>query len=91
MPKPNKPKPCVVDWGYLRYCKEKNMDLQKCNICGKKFDFDKEGLGCGKILVCSDKCAMKSAKSRSHRYAIHNERGNIIKTNATGEEKLHYY
>ena len=65
--------------------------MQKCSQCGKKFDFDEEGLSCGKIIVCSDTCAKKSAASRSNAYAIHNEIDEIVDTNADGTEQSHIY
>ena len=65
------------------------MDMQKCNVCKKKFDFDKEGLGCGMIIVCSGDCAKKSAESRGNAHAIHDSKGKIVETDATGEEQVH--
>lgn len=67
------------------------MDMRKCDVCGKKFDFDKEGLGCGNIVVCSSTCAKKSAKSRGNAYAIHNKSDAIVDTNAEGTEKIHHH
>lgn len=67
------------------------MDMQKCNVCGKRFDFDKEGLECSEIVVCSDECAKKSASSRGNAYAIHDKTDNIIDTNADGSETVHNY
>ncbi len=66
-------------------------DMRNCSICQKSFDFDKEGLGCGEIFVCSDDCAKKSAKSRGNSHAIHDETGEIVDTNADGTEKRHKY
>ena len=64
------------------------MDMQTCSECGKKFDFEKGELSRGPILVCSAECGKKSAASRGNAYAIHNEAGDIIDTNATGKEKM---
>ena len=41
------------------------MDIQKCPVCGKEYDYDKEGVGGGKIVVCSVECAKKSASNTS--------------------------
>ena len=67
------------------------MDMQDCAVCGNKFDFDEEGLGCGDIIVCSGKCAVASARSRGNSVASHDETGKIIATNAGGSEVGHIY
>lgn len=67
------------------------VDMQKCAACGKKFDFDKEGLGCGKVVVCGEKCAEKSARSRGNSVAIHDETGKIVATNVDGTERGHLH
>ena len=60
------------------------MDIQKCSVCFKKFDFDQLGLeGPGGIKVCSSDCAKKSAESRGNEYAIHNNTGKITESNIT--------
>lgn len=66
-------------------------DIRKCSQCGKKFDFDKEGLGCGEIVVCSDICAKKSAAGRGNAYAIHDKSDNIVDTNTDGTEIIHHF
>ena len=68
------------------------MDKQKCAICEKEFDFEKEGLGCGEIIVCGPECARKSASGRGNAYAIHDKSsGKIIDTNADGTEQTHNF
>lgn len=64
-------------------------DMQKCNQCGKEFDFDKGGLSCGDIVVCSDKCAKLSAAGRGNAHAIHDKTGKIVETNVDGTETHH--
>lgn len=73
------------------------MDKQKCDVCGKAFDFDAGGFGIGveefrmhdgrpqgrirDVLVCSKTCAKKSAASRGSKYAIHDDTDAIVETN----------
>lgn len=71
--------------------KSKNGDWQKCDICKKKFDYDKEGLACNNVYMCGNVCAKKSAESRGNAYAIHDKNDNIIDTNADGTESYHIY
>lgn len=67
------------------------MDLQKCNVCGKEFDFESEGLGCGEVVVCGPKCAKKSAGSHGNKYAIHNDDDDIVDSDAEPEDGVHIY
>ena len=67
------------------------MDIQKCMVCGKSFDYDKKGLGCGKIIVCGNTCAKNSANSRGNAYAIHNKADVIVDTNMDGTEQIHNF
>lgn len=62
------------------------MDKRICDFCTKKFDFGKEGLSCGNIVVCSIRCAQRSAAKRNHSYTVYDKEDNIIKTNAVGVE-----
>jgi len=65
------------------------MDMQTCKVkqCGKRFDFDKGGLGSSfGGYVCGDICAKKSATKAGRAYAIHDETGKIIETNAPKEK-----
>ena len=66
-------------------------DMQNCDVCGKKFDFDKEGLGCGPIVVCGAECGKKSAASRGNAHAIHDKTGAVTETNGTGDETRHIF
>lgn len=46
------------------------MDLHKCAVCHKEFDFGETGLeGPGDIIVCRIECAKRSVKSRGDEYA----------------------
>ena len=67
------------------------MDMQKCQVCKKEFDFDEEGLGCGQVIVCSGNCAKKSAKSRGNAYAIHDKSDKIVDTDMDGTEQRHIH
>jgi len=67
------------------------MDMQKCAVCKKEFDYDKKGLGCRGIVVCGDVCAKKSAESRGNSYAIHDKEDNVVDTNMDGTEDGHIY
>ena len=65
--------------------------MQKCSECQKKFDYDKEGLSCGHILVCSPECAKKGSKNRGNKIAIHDKDNKIVETDADGTETKHIY
>ncbi len=68
------------------------MDKQSCSVCKKRFDLDKTGLvGPGGVVVCSAKCAEKSAKSRGNSCTVHNKVGKVVKTNADGTERRHLF
>ena len=67
------------------------MDMQICSVCKKEFDFDEEGLGCGKVVVCGSVCAKISAASRGNACAIHDKEDNIIETNEDGSEDMDIY
>ena len=58
-------------------------------VCHKEFDYDKGGLGCGSVIVCSDVCAKISASSKGHKIAIHDKTGKVLETNADGTEIIH--
>lgn len=64
------------------------MDMQKCAVCGKRFDFDREGLGGAFDIVCSAQCAKRCAKKGGLHYAIHNMDGEVVETNA-GPNDVH--
>ncbi len=40
------------------------MDIRRCPVCDVAFDYDKQGVGCGDIVVCSSECAKKDASSK---------------------------
>jgi hypothetical protein len=67
------------------------MDMQKCSVCKREFDFDEEGLGCGDVIVCGNECAKKSSESRGNSCAIHDKKGEIVETNEDGTEDGHIY
>lgn len=67
------------------------MDMRKCGVCEVKFDYDKSGLGCGRIVVCSAACAEKSAASRGNAVAVHDRMGRIVRTNVDGTETRHIF
>jgi hypothetical protein len=68
------------------------MDTRKCAVCEVEFDFDKTGLqGPNGVLVCGTECAKKSAASRGHKHAIHDESGDIIATDAEPEDGPHLW
>ena len=60
------------------------MDIRKCEMCGKSFDFDVEGLGCPEAVVCSAACGKKSAASRGHDCMIYDKEGLVVETNVEG-------
>ena len=64
-------------------------DMQFCMVCKKEFDFDKQGLSCGAVVVCGAICAKASAKSRGHKVAIHDKTGKTLETDADGTEVIH--
>jgi hypothetical protein len=66
------------------------MDMRKCAVCPKRFDFDTSGLeGPDGVVVCSAECARASAKGRGHEYAIHDHEGRITESNVTPGPKMH--
>jgi hypothetical protein len=57
------------------------MDMRKCDVCKKEFDFDTEGLEGPGAIVCGNECATKSAESRGRRVIIHDKAGDVVETN----------
>jgi hypothetical protein len=65
------------------------MDLRKCAVCPKEFDFDVEGLeGPGGVVVCSNACATKSAESRGRKVVVHDHSGAVADTNVKPGDKI---
>lgn len=62
------------------------MDMQTCCNCGKRFDFDKKGLGSDHGgYVCGPTCAKKLAAKRGHYYVVHDKADAIVETDAPPE------
>lgn len=58
------------------------MDMQRCSVCGKRFDFEKGGLESSKGWhACGSECAKSLAKKRGNYYAIHNKEDDTVDSN----------